>query len=288
MSGVMGTGMSGATETGMSGAATNGGRAAAPPPVLQVRGARKSFGAVSALNGVDLELRAGEVLALLGDNGAGKSTLIKAITGVDALDEGEILLGGVSLRGKSPAQIRHAGIETVYQDLAVFDNLTAKANLFIAREPARPRWLGSLGLLSEKRMTVMWERLIADLEVNIPRARELIAVMSGGQRQAIAVARAAAFASSIVLLDEPTAALGIRESHQTLELIRRMPSRGVSVLLVSHNLDHVQSVADRAVVLRGGRIVGEAVPTPDNHERLVSLIVGATDRVTTPGQSASV
>jgi D-xylose transport system ATP-binding protein len=245
--------------------------------VLEVSGARKSFGAVTALNGVDLRLHSGEILALLGDNGAGKSTLIKAITGVVPLDEGDVKLDGVSLHGKSPAQVRQAGIETVFQDLAVFDNLSAKANLFIAREPSRPRWLGPLGLLSEKRMTALWNQHINDLEVNIPRARESIAVMSGGQRQAIAVARAAAFASSIVLLDEPTAALGLRESRQTLNLIRALPKRGISVVIISHNLEHVQMVADRAVVLRRGRIIGEAVPKAENLERLVSLIVGATE-----------
>jgi ABC-type sugar transport system ATPase subunit len=188
-----------------------------------------------------------------------------------------VKLDGVSLHGKTPAQVREAGVETVFQDLAVFDNLSAKANLFIAREPSRPRWLGPLGLLSEKRMTTLWNQHITDLEVNIPRARESIAVMSGGQRQAIAVARAAAFASSIVLLDEPTAALGLRESRQTLDLIRSLPARGVSVVVISHNLEHVQMVADRAVVLRRGRIVGEAAPTAENHERLVSLIVGAIE-----------
>jgi D-xylose transport system ATP-binding protein len=249
-------------------------------PVLEVRGARKSFGAVNALNGVSLELREREVLALLGDNGAGKSTLIKAITGTIALDEGDVLLRGESLRGRTPAQVRDAGIETVFQDLAVFDNLSAKANLFIAREPTSPRWLGPLGFLSERKMNKLWDQHVNDLEVNIPRSRESIAVMSGGQRQAIAVARAAAFASSIVLLDEPTAALGLRESRQTLDLIRRLPERGVSVILISHNLDHVRQVADRAVVLRRGQLVGEAVPSAENDERLVSLIVGAIDGVT--------
>jgi D-xylose transport system ATP-binding protein len=247
------------------------------PVVLEVRDARKSFGAVKALDGVDLQLHEGEVLALLGDNGAGKSTLIKAITGAISLDEGDVLLRGESLRGRSPSQVRRAGIETVFQDLAVFDNLSAKANLFIAREPSTPRWLGPLGLLSERRMSRLWDEHVGDLEVNIPRARESIAVMSGGQRQAIAVARAAAFASSIVLLDEPTAALGIRESRQTLNLIRKLAQRGVSVIVISHNLDHVRMVADRAVVLRRGRLVGEAAPTAENHERLVSMIVGAID-----------
>lgn len=245
-------------------------------PVLEVRGARKSFGAVNALAGVDLALGEGEVLALLGDNGAGKSTLVKAMAGVYGLDAGEILIDGKQQRFKSPADARSLGIETVYQNLAVFDNLSAKANLFLGREPARPAWLGPLAFLRERTMTQEWDEHIGRLKVSIPRGNQSVGVMSGGQRQGIAVARVAAFASRIAILDEPTAALGIRESQQTLELIRRLPDEGVSVIFVSHNLDHVERVADRAVVLRGGRKVGEAVPSADNHEAIVSLIVGAT------------
>jgi D-xylose transport system ATP-binding protein len=244
-------------------------------PVLQVRGARKSFGAVTALAGVDLDLRAGEILAMLGDNGAGKSTLVKAMAGVYGLDAGEILVDGEVRQFKSPADARRLGIETVYQDLAVFDNLSARANLFVGREPTRASWLGPLAFLREREMAHEWDDHIGRLKVTIPRGNQSVGVMSGGQRQGIAVARAAAFASRIAILDEPTAALGIRESRQTLELIRRLPESGVSVIFVSHNLDHVEQVADRAVVLRGGRKVGEAVPTAENHEAIVSLIVGA-------------
>jgi ABC-type sugar transport system ATPase subunit len=244
-------------------------------PVLEVRNARKTFGAVTALAGVDLQLHQGEVLALLGDNGAGKSTLVKAMTGVHQLDGGELLVDGEPRRFKSPADARRIGIETVYQTLAVFDNLSARANLFLGREPAGPSWLGPFAFLRERTMAKEWEEHISRMKVTIPRSGQSVGVMSGGQRQAIAVARAGAFASRIVILDEPTAALGLRESEQTLELVRRLPEQGISVILISHNLDHVRRVADRAVVLRRGRKVGEMAPTAENHEAIVSLIVGA-------------
>ncbi len=250
-------------------------RAAIGPTLLEVTGAAKSFGAVRALNGVNLALREGEVLALLGDNGAGKSTLVKALAGVHTLDAGTIRVAGIAQRFRSPADARRLGIETVYQDLAVFDNLNARANLFIGREPVRFRWLGPLAVLREREMTRIWTDHIEQLRVHIPQNATSVGVMSGGQRQSIAVARAAAFASRIVILDEPTAALGLRESRRTLDLIRRLPEQGVAVILVSHNLDHVEEVADRAVILRAGTVVGEVEPTPENRERIVSLIVGS-------------
>jgi ABC-type sugar transport system ATPase subunit len=243
-------------------------------PILEVRGARKSFGAIQALDGVDLSVHPGEVIALLGDNGAGKSTLVKAIAGVHRLDTGTILLDGRPATVRSPADSRRLGIEVVYQDLAVFDNLSARANLFAGRELCTPRWMGRLGFLHERAMLQKWDEHITDLDVNVPDPTQSLGVMSGGQRQAVAVARAAAFAQRIVILDEPTAALGVRESAAVLKLITALPSKGVAVLVVSHNLEHVMQVADRAVVLRRGRNVGEAIPRPTNHEHLVSLIVG--------------
>jgi D-xylose transport system ATP-binding protein len=243
--------------------------------LLEVRNASKSYGAVQALHGVDLSLGHGEILALLGDNGAGKSTLIKALGGVHALDEGELLLDGRPLALRGPADARAAGIETLHQDLALFGNLSALANFFIGRELRRPRWLGRLALLDHRAMAAEWEARLDRLQVRIPGADREVGVLSGGQRQAIAVLRAVAFASRVVILDEPTAALGVRESRQVLELVRRLPEQGVSVLLISHSLEHVMRVAHRAVVLRHGRVAGEALPTPDNHEALVSMIVGA-------------
>jgi D-xylose transport system ATP-binding protein len=245
------------------------------PPVLAVKGLTKRFGAVTALDGVDLTLHAGEVLALLGDNGAGKSTLIKCVSGVHQPDDGTIEIGGEVVAPRSPADARRHGIETVYQDLALFDNRDPAANFFAGRELAAPGRLGALGLVRRREMEDATRRVLADLEVGVKSTRTPVGLMSGGQRQAIAVGRAVAFASRVVVLDEPTAALGVRESATVLELIRRLPARGVGVVLVSHNLEHVMRVADRAVVLRQGVKAGEAVPAPENHEALVSMIVGA-------------
>ena len=245
-------------------------------PILEVRDARKQFGAVTALDGISFSLARGEVLALLGDNGAGKSTMIKALSGVHTLDEGEILLDGAPIELKSPADARAAGIETVYQDLAVFDNLTASANFYIGREMTRPSWLGGLGWMRSKAMQQATREKLDQLQVRVPSLTNTLGVMSGGQRQAVACARAVAFASRIVVLDEPTAALGVRESASVLDLVRRLPETGTSVILISHNLGQVIQVADRAVVLRQGRQVGEAAATSENHELLVSMIVGGS------------
>jgi D-xylose transport system ATP-binding protein len=245
------------------------------PPVLEVRNATKRFGAVVALDGVSLTLGRGEVLALLGDNGAGKSTLIKCISGVQALDEGEILLDGASASVRSAIEARSHGIETVYQDLSLFDNLSVVANFFAGRElgaPSRPR---GVGWLRNKRMARIARETLDQLEVNIPDPRVPVALLSGGQRQAIAVARAVHFASQIVILDEPTASLGVRETRNVQRLITRLPEQGLSVLLISHNLEQVMAVADRAVVLRRGQKIGEAPPDAQHHDRIVGMIVGA-------------
>jgi D-xylose transport system ATP-binding protein len=244
-------------------------------PLLEVRGAVKSYGAVRALDGADLTVGQGEVVALLGDNGAGKSTLIKAISGVHTLDAGELRVEGVAVTFASPREAQDAGIDTLHQDLGLFDNLTAVANFRIGRELRRPRFLGRLAFLRERAMEDDWRTQLERLAVHRVDPRQEVGLMSGGQRQAIAVLRAVAFADRLVILDEPTAALGLRESGQVLDLVRRLPDQGVAVLLISHNLQHVAEVADRAVVLRQGRTVGEAAPTSANHEALVSMIVGA-------------
>jgi D-xylose transport system ATP-binding protein len=244
--------------------------------LLRVRDAVKRFGAVTALDGVSLDVAGGEVLALLGDNGAGKSTLIKAISGVHRLDAGSVHLDGVDIAGADPMSVRAHGVETVYQDLALFDNLDPAANFFAGRELARPRWLPpSLRVMQHRQMRTRTRELLDRLQVHLPDHDATVALMSGGQRQAVAVARAVAFSSRLVILDEPTAALGLRESARVLDLVRRLRQDGVAVVLVSHSMDQVGAVADRAVVLRRGRLVGEAVPTPDNHARLVAWIVGA-------------
>jgi D-xylose transport system ATP-binding protein len=250
----------------------NGRRAA--QPALEVREVVKRFGATLALDRVSLTLEQGEILALLGDNGAGKSTLIKILSGVVKPDAGEILIDGEEVHIESPHHARELGIETVYQDLALFDNFDAVGNFYAGREPVRPGWLGAFGWVSDRSMARETEQLLDRLQVNISRDDE-IGLMSGGQRQAVACARAIAFGKRIVILDEPTSALGARESGNVLRLIADAPEQGVSVILISHNLEHVMKVADRAVVLRQGAYVGEETPDPDHHEQLVGMIVGS-------------
>ncbi|MBS1679754.1 MAG: sugar ABC transporter ATP-binding protein [Actinobacteria bacterium] len=255
--------------------------------LLEVRGATKHFGAVLALDRVDLRLEAGEVLALLGDNGAGKSTLIKALSGVHKLDAGQIVLAGEEVVIKSPAEARAAGIETVYQDLALFDNLSATENFFAGREMSKFNWLRGFAFVRDRQMEREATNLLDSLEVKLRiDKRSAVGLMSGGQRQAVAVARAAAFASRIVILDEPTAALGVRETRNVLELIKKLAGRGIGVILISHNLEDVTAVADRAMVLRQGKFIGEAEATGANHEALVGMIVGAS-RYAVAGRSGT-
>ena len=241
-------------------------------PLLRVREAEKRFGAVVALDGVSLDLYRGEVLAVLGDNGAGKSTLMKCISGSQRLDGGAIELEGRPLSLRSPHDARRHGVETVYQDLALFDNLDVEANFFAGRELVAKR---TLGWLNKKQMRRNALSVLERLEVSIPSLQTPVGLLSVGQRQAIAVVRAVNFASRIVILDEPTAALGVRETRNVLRLVKRLPEQGISVILVSHNLDQVAEVADRAVVIRRGRRIGEARPDAANHDHIVSMIVGA-------------
>jgi len=243
-------------------------------PLLEVRSVRKQFGAVTALADVSLTVGHGEVVAVLGDNGAGKSTLIKGLSGVHAFDGGEVRFEGEPVELRSPSEARALGIETVYQDLALFDNLSPAANFYIGREDTLgPRRARALGWMRQGAMNRKTREHLERLQVRIPSLTAPLGVMSGGQRQAVACARAVAFASRIAILDEPTAALGVREAAGVLELVKRLPGEGVSVILISHNLQQVVQVADRAVVLRQGRNVGEAEATPANQEHLVSLIV---------------
>ena len=224
--------------------------------VLSVRGATKRFGAVTALDGMDLDVHRGEVLALLGDNGAGKTTLIKCCSGALRLDSGSIAMNGVEVTIHSPRDAQELGIETVYQDLALFDNLSPIDNFYAGRELAGPRWVPrSLRLLRRRRMQAETEDVLERLQVHLPE-------------------RAAAFASNVVVLDEPTAALGVRESRKVLDLIIRLRDEGKAIIVVSHAMDHVMEVADRALVMRRGRKVGELIPSAETHHEIVSLIVG--------------
>jgi D-xylose transport system ATP-binding protein len=250
-------------------------RRAGAEPVLEVEGASKSFGGVAALNDVSLTLGRGEIVALVGDNGAGKSTLIKCVSGAHRLDRGTVRLAGATLVLRSPMHARQHGIETVYQDLSLFDNLSVAANLFAGRELKVPQRAPFPGWLRQRAMTARVAQILDELEVNVPNLNVPVGLLSGGQRQAIAVARAVTFASRLVILDEPTAALGVRETRNVLRLVKHLPQRDVSVLIISHNLEQVAAVADRVVVMRRGAKVGEAPPDAEHHDRIVSLIVGA-------------
>jgi ABC-type sugar transport system ATPase subunit len=240
-----------------------------------VRRGTKRFGGVLALDEVDVDVFAGEVLAILGDNGAGKSTLIKCMSGVYRLDSGLIEVDGEPVQMHSPTDARGLGIETVYQDLALFDNLSSSANFYAGREMAGPRWLPrGMRLLRRRAMSQATRDVLTRLQVTLPDFEAPVGLMSGGQRQAVAVARATAFSSRLVILDEPTAALGVREAARVLDLIRRLRDEDKAVVVISHAMDHVMEVADRALVMRRGRKVGELVPSEESRERIVSLIVG--------------
>ncbi|MFH5823496.1 ATP-binding cassette domain-containing protein [Georgenia sp. AZ-5] len=245
--------------------------------VLEVRGLSKSFGGVQALVDVSLTLRSGEVLGLLGDNGAGKSTLVKCLSGVYQPDAGGIVVDGQETTLDSPATAQRLGIETVHQDLGLVESLDVASNLFLKRELVKPGW-GWLGWLDRRRMIRESEEIIAGLGIRIPGARTETTYLSGGQRQAIAIGRAVAWGRHIVLLDEPAAALGVEQSAHVLELIDTLRSQGVAVILISHNMQHVVQVCDRAVVLRHGRKVAD-LPVDSTSERLlVDHIVGGADR----------
>ncbi|HJV95730.1 MAG TPA: ATP-binding cassette domain-containing protein [Albitalea sp.] len=248
----------------------------ATPIVMQATGLVKRYGHVTALDGADFELRAGEILAVIGDNGAGKSSLIKALSGATIPDEGEILLDGQPVHFKSPMDARRAGIETVYQELAVAPAMTIAENLFLGRELRRPGFLGKVLRMLDK--TRMLEESIAhmrDLKVGIRSMTQAVETLSGGQRQGVAVARSAAFARHVVIMDEPTAALGVKEGNMVLELIRRVRDKGLPVVLISHNMPHVFEVADRIHVARLGKRATVLNPKKISMSDTVAVMTGA-------------
>ncbi|MGW1175664.1 ATP-binding cassette domain-containing protein [Kitasatospora sp. NPDC002543] len=240
-------------------------------PVLQLRSVSKRFGAVQALTDVDLAVHAGEVLALVGDNGAGKSTLVKTIAGVHPVDEGTLAWHGEPVRLARPQDAAALGIATVYQDLALCDNLDVIANLFLGREKRRR------GLLDEVAMEQQARRLLDTLAIRIPDVRTPVAALSGGQRQVVAIARALVGEPALVVLDEPTAALGVEQTAQVLDLVERLRERGLAVVLVSHNMADVRAVADTVAVLRLGRNNGVFPVAGTTQEQIVAAITGATD-----------
>ena len=245
-------------------------------PVLQAKGLVKRYGKVTAIASGDLELYPGEILAVIGDNGAGKSSLIKALAGAVIPDEGEILLDGEKVNFKSPIEARKAGIETVYQDLAVAPALSIAENLYLGREVRRPGVLGSVfRMLDKKRMREDSTEHMRDLRIEIGSMGQAVETLSGGQRQGVAVARSAAFARHVVIMDEPTAALGVKQSSMVLDLIRRVRDRGLSVVLISHDMPHVFEIADRIHVARLGKRIAVLNPKKISMSDTVALMTGA-------------
>jgi fructose transport system ATP-binding protein len=243
---------------------------------MQAKGLVKRYGQVTALDGADFELRAGEILAVIGDNGAGKSSLIKALSGATIPDAGEIQLDGKSIHFKSPMDARRVGIETVYQDLAVAPAMSIAENLFLGRELRREGFLGNwLRMLDKKQMLEISIARMNDLKVGIRSMTQAVETLSGGQRQCVAVARAAAFAEHVVILDEPTAALGVKEGNMVLELIRRVRDKGLPVILISHNMPHVFEIADRIHVARLGKRAAILNPKKISMSDTVAVMTGA-------------
>ncbi|WP_424877549.1 ATP-binding cassette domain-containing protein [Streptomyces sp. SLBN-8D4] len=244
-------------------------------PVLALRGVSKRFGAVQALTDVELEVHAGEVVALVGDNGAGKSTLVKTIAGVHPIDEGVIEWDGSPVSINRPHDAQGLGVATVYQDLALCDNLDVVGNLYLGRELLRR------GVIDEVTMEKNSRELLNTLSIRIPSVRIPIASLSGGQRQVVAIARALIGDPKVVILDEPTAALGVEQTAQVLDLVERLRERNLGVILISHNMADVKAVADTVAVLRLGRNNGSFSVKDTSQEEIISAITGATDNAVT-------
>jgi ABC-type sugar transport system ATPase subunit len=250
-------------------------------PLLSLRGVTKHFGAVQALRGVDLDVYPGQVTALVGDNGAGKSTLIKTISGIHPIDSGQIVWDGHPVTITGPTSSTHLGIQTVYQDLALCDNLDIVQNMFLGRETTKA------GLLDEAQMERTAGKTLDELSVTtVQSIRQLVGSLSGGQRQAVAVARAVMWDAKLVILDEPTAALGVAQTKMVLELIKRLSSQGIAVLFISHNLNDVFAVSDRLAVLRLGRMAEQGVLSDYDAQTVVQLITTGT--ATRPADSRAV
>jgi simple sugar transport system ATP-binding protein len=245
-------------------------------PVLEARGINKHFGPVQALRNVDLSVYPSEVVALIGDNGAGKSTLINVLTGVLPLESGEIIFAGEHVRFSSPHEARAHGIETVYQDLAVAPHLDAVANIFLGRERRQGGLLGITGFLDNRRMRRETDEQLSRLRVRVPDLERRLVTLSGGQRQGVAVARAVMWASKVVIMDEPTAALGVAQTAKVLDLIRQVRDTGIPVVFISHNMPNVFQVADRIIVLRLGEVVTELDPKTATIEDAVAAMTGSS------------
>ncbi|WP_454300322.1 ATP-binding cassette domain-containing protein [Salana multivorans] len=252
-------------------------RLGAVTPVYEARDIVRSYGSVRALQGASFDVRPGEVAALIGDNGAGKSTLVRILSGAEQPDSGTILYDGEPIHLSSPTDCRERGIETVFQDLALANHLDPIQNMYLGREVMRPGLLGRLGFMERAAMRDVGRRAFADLGATVRNFTGPVGGMSGGQRQAIAVARAAAWAKKVIFLDEPTAALGVVQTKGVMDLIRRIRDTGIAVVLISHSMPHVLEVADRVHVLRQGRRVAVLNAKDTNVEELVGAMTGALD-----------
>ena len=245
-------------------------------PILEVSGLCKSFGPVEALRGVDLTLHAGEVLAVVGDNGAGKSTLIKHLSGVYRRDAGEIRMAGRPVNFSTPRDAREAGVETIYQDLALADDLSVGANIFLGREPSR-RLLGILPFVDNRMIAKQTRDLLERIKSRIPSEARTVARLSGGQRQAVAIARAIYWQAKVVLMDEPTAALAVMERERVIMHARELAAHGAGVIYIGHNLTEILNVADRILVMLQGRSVHVTRSSETTQEKLIKYMTGFSD-----------
>jgi len=245
-------------------------------PLLEVCHLTKRFGGLTAVDDVGLQVFPGEVVALLGDNGAGKSTLIKMVSGVYQPDEGQIFFQGKEVRLASPAGALELGIETLYQDLALAENLDVFSNVFLGREKTR-RFLRLIPVLDHQTMYEESKKVLDRLDIQIPSLRKLIKTLSGGQRQAVAIGRSIYWNAKLLIMDEPTAALGVQEQRKVLDLVRLLGSQGIPVIIISHQMYDVFAVSDRLVVMRRGKKVAERITKQTNTDEVVSLITGAQE-----------
>jgi simple sugar transport system ATP-binding protein len=242
--------------------------------LLETRGITKRFGGLTAVDNVSIGLRAGEALAVLGDNGAGKSTLIKMISGVYKPDDGGIFMNGAQARIDSPMDALAVGIETIYQDLALAENLDVGANIFLGRERMR-RSLGILKVLDDQSMREEAQKVLDRLDIKIPSLKKTIRTLSGGQRQAVAISRSIYWDAKVLIMDEPTAALGVSEQKKVLDLVRTLKGQGIGIIIISHQMYDVFEVADRLAVMRRGHLVGERMVNVTTADEVVGLIVGS-------------
>ena len=248
-------------------------------PIIEIRGVKKSFGAVAALKGVDLNFYPGEVLAIVGDNGAGKSTLIKVISGVCPIDDGTILVDRNPVSMKSPKDAKKFGIETIYQDLALCDNLDIPSNVFLGREITKTIVPGVLRVFDHKRMLERTRTLLSELRIgNLENLTSQVHHLSGGQRQSIAIAKSVCFDARVVIMDEPTAALGVRQTRHVLDLAKRLSQRGCCVIYISHIMQDVLEAADRVAVMKSGQIVGVRDARETDSDELVFMMISGENR----------